>query len=216
MKRYNDLYEKAFTYDALLNAYHVASRHKRSKHSCFNFELHISKNIQSLYSELHNNKYTPMPYYKFMVHEPKLRMINAPAFRDLVVQHAIYAVVNPIFESTFIDQSYACRIGKGTHRASDYAQSALRSFPRQNTYTLKIDISKFFYSIDREVLRLLITQKIKDERMVNLMMVFANQGEKTGIPIGNLLSQLYALLYLNRSEERRVGKECRSRWSPYH
>ena len=29
-------------------------------------------------------------------------------------------------------------------------------------------------------------------------------------------SKLQYSQLLNRSEERRVGKECRSRWSPYH
>jgi hypothetical protein len=122
--------------------------------------------------------------------------IFAPAFRDLVVQHAIYAVVGPIFERTFIDQSFACRIGYGTHKAADYAQAALQACDPAS-YTLKLDIRKFFYRIDRPILRRLIEKKIKDRRFVDLMMQFADHGESVGIPIGNLLSQLYALIYLN-------------------
>ena len=40
-----------------------------------------------------------------------------------------------------------------------------------------------------------------------------NKGELIAVmgPSGSGKSTL-----LNRSEERRVGKECRSRWSPYH
>ena len=36
------------------------------------------------------------------------------------------------------------------------------------------------------------------------------------IPLGKLWEQYERVIKGNRSEERRVGKECRSRWSPYH
>ena len=35
-------------------------------------------------------------------------------------------------------------------------------------------------------------------------------------PVRRRLADAYAGLWHDRSEERRVGKECRSRWSPYH
>jgi RNA-directed DNA polymerase len=112
------------------------------------------------------------------------------------VQHAIYRVIYPIFNSGFIDQSFACRKEKGTHKAADYAQMAIRKCKR-NTYTIKMDIRKFFYSINRSILRKQIERKIKDQRLVNLMMQFAEYGDPVGIPIGNLLSQTYALIFLN-------------------
>jgi len=213
MKRVGDLYDSAFTRDALLAAYHAAARHKSGKRACFNFERRLSSNLDSLYCELRDGIYQPMPYYTFEVFEPKRRTIYAPAFRDLVVQHAIYAVANPIFDCTFIDQSYACRKGMGTHKAADYAQAALRSIPR-DSYTLKTDVRKFFYRVDRGILRTLVERKIKDARFVDLMMAFADHGEPVGIPIGNLLSQLYALIYLNPMDqfvkrELRVKYYCR-------
>jgi len=137
-----------------------------------------------------------MPYFKFIVYEPKERIIHAPAFRDIVVQHAIYRVVYPIFDKAFIDTSFACRLGYGTHRASNYTQGALRAC-RDEDYILKLDIRKFFYSIDREILRKQIERKIKDRGLVEIMMLFAQKDEPLGIPIGNLLSQIYALIYLN-------------------
>lgn len=196
MKRIGYLFEQAFTREALLSAFHAAARHKRGKRACFQFEKHLATNLAALHDELHAGTYRPRPYYSFMVHEPKTRQIYAPAFRDLVVQHAIYAVVYPVFNRGFIDQSFACRTGLGTHRAADYAQAALQACPR-DSYTLKLDIRKFFYRIDRPILRTLIERKIKDRRFVDLMMAFADHGEPVGIPIGNLLSQLYALIYLS-------------------
>lgn len=132
----------------------------------------------------------------FQVYEPKPRTIYAPAFRDTVVQHAIYRTIYNLFDRSFIDQSFACRKGKGTHKAADYAQWALQQ-SKPGTYTLKMDVRKFFYSIDRQALRRMIERKIKDRRLVAVMMLFADHGESAGIPIGNLLSQLYALIYLN-------------------
>lgn len=196
MRRSGSLFELAFTRDALIQAYHDAARNKRGKRACFAFECSLGAQIDALHAELHRGTYGPRPYFTFTVHEPKTRLIFAPAFRDCVVQHAIYRVVSPVFERTFIDQSFACRKGYGTHKAADYAQAALQRCPR-DSYTLKLDIRKFFYRIDRDILRRLIERKIKDRRMVNLMMSFADHGEPVGIPIGNLLSQLYALIYLN-------------------
>jgi retron-type reverse transcriptase len=196
MKRIGHLYEQAFTREALLIAFHAAARHKHGKRACFNFEKHLALNLDDLYNELADGSYVPRPYYSFMVYEPKARRIYAPTFRDLVVQHAIYRVISPIFERGFIDQSFACRVGLGTHKAADYAQAALQRIPR-DSYTLKLDIRKFFYRIDRCILRGQIERKIKDARFVELMMMFADHGEPIGIPIGNLLSQLFALIYLN-------------------
>lgn len=213
MKRVGFLFDKAFTPEALLAAFHAAARHKHGKRACFEFERRLATHLDTLHRELHDGTYTPRAYFSFMVYEPKPRRIFAPAFRDLVVQHAIYAVVGPIFDRTFIDQSFACRIGRGTHKAADYAQAALQRSPR-DSYTLKLDIRKFFYRIDRPILRRLIERKIKDRRFADLMMVFADHGEPVGIPIGNLLSQLYALIYLNPLDhfiKREIGaaRYCR-------
>jgi len=196
MKRYNNLFDQAFTHNSLIQAFHDAAKHKLSKYACYSFGKNLSININDLHKELHNNTYKPQPYFKFNVYEPKERIIYAPAFRDCVVQHAIYKVIEPIFEAVFIDQSYACRKGFGTHKAADYAQHALQ-LSKSNSYTLKLDIRKFFYRIDQTILKRLIEQKIKDQRMVAIMMLFTDYGSSIGIPIGNLLSQIFALIYLN-------------------
>lgn len=213
MKRIGFLFDKTFTQDSLLAAFYTAARHKHGKRACFQFERRLAANLELLHRELHDGSYKPRPYHSFMVYEPKARRIFAPAFRDLVVQHAIYRVISPIFERGFIDQSFACRIGKGTHKAADYAQAALQQIPR-DSYTLKLDIRKFFYRIDRTILRTQIECKIKDARLADLMMTFADHGEPEGIPIGNLLSQIYALIYLNPLDhfiKREMGIEhyCR-------
>ena len=196
MKRYGDLFDAAFTRANLHAAYLQARRGKRAKRACFQFEKHLGTNLDRLHREIHDGSYRPKPYFPFKVYEPKPRLIHAPSFCDLVVQHAIYKIAGPIFDNGFIDQSFACRVGLGTHKAADYAQHALQQIPG-DAYVLKLDIRKFFYRIDRGVLRMLIERKVKDRRFVDMMMRFAEYGEPVGIPIGNLLSQLYALIYLN-------------------
>jgi retron-type reverse transcriptase len=213
MKRYGYLFEQAFTPENLYAAYLDASQCKHKKRACFNFERRLARNLDALHDALHDGSYKPQPYYTFTVYEPKARKIYAPSFCDLVVQHAIYRVIYPIFNAGFIDQSFACRKGMGTHKAADYAQRALRESP-VGSYTIKLDIRKFFYRIDRTVLRRQIERKIKDYRFVDVMMQFADYGEPVGIPIGNLLSQTYALIYLNPLDhfikrEIKAARYCR-------
>jgi len=196
LKRYGNLFESAFSKENLYDAYLDARKGKRKKRATFEFENNLGANIQDLYDRVHDGTYTPDPYFKFTVYEPKERLIHAPSFRDIVLQHAIYRTIYDIFDRSFISTSFACRKGYGTHKASDYAQQMMRQCDPE-LYTLKLDIKKFFYSINRKVLRSLIERKIKDSKFVNIMMLFTEKDGNTGIPIGNLLSQIYALIYLN-------------------
>lgn len=196
MKRTGKLFDAAFTEENLYQAYLDARKGKRRKKACFEFETNLGSNLSKLHQTIHAGTYRPDPYFQFTIYEPKERIIHAPSFKDIVVQHAIYRLIYPIFDRTFIDASFACRKGKGTHLASDYTQSALRKYNGEY-YTLKLDIRKFFYSIDRGILRQLIERKIKDSRFADIMMLFADHDQPTGIPIGNLLSQIYALIYMN-------------------
>jgi len=196
VRRIGNLYKKTISEAALLKGYADAAKSKRSKRSCLEFEKRLGSNIKALHAELESETYKIKPYWEFVVHAPKRRVIHAPAFRDTVVQHAIYEAVYPIFNASFIDQSFACRKGMGTHKAADYCQQALRK-SKPDSVLLQMDIRKFFYSIDREVLARLITKKIKDPQMLRLITKYFSTDSVSGIPIGNLLSQLYALIYLN-------------------
>ena len=93
-------------------------------------------------NQLKEYKYKPMEYNKFKVYEPKERIIYAPHFRDVIVQHAIYKIIYPIYNKTFIDQSFACRKGMGTHKCSQQTQKYLRN-TNSELYTLKLDIRKY-------------------------------------------------------------------------
>jgi retron-type reverse transcriptase len=109
VKRYGNLFEQAFTMESLHQAYRDARKGKRKKRAYHRFSASLGANIFALHNELHSGSYHPQPYFEFDVYEPKQRRIYAPAFRDVVVQHAIYRQIYPIFDRTFIDTSFACR-----------------------------------------------------------------------------------------------------------
>lgn len=213
MKRYGNLFDEAFSKDNLYEAYLAARQGKRMRRACYWFDTRAGAVLDWLKRRLDEGVYVPRGYKKFMVYEPKPREISAPWFGDIVVQHAIYRVVRPIFERSYIEHSYACRPGYGTHRASDYAQQALQQSDPER-YAMKLDIRRFFYRIDRGILRKLVERKIKDKRLVDVMMQFAEMETPLGIPIGNLMSQTYALIYLNALDhfvkrELKVKLYCR-------
>ena len=197
MKRAGQLWPAICNAKALLAAYHRASDGKRSHRACYEFTKNLGGNIDHLLAELDDGTYHPRPLNSFWVRDGKKpRLIEAPSFRDLVVQHAIYSAVSPVFERRYIDTNFACRINKGTHKAADWLQAAMRKAPR-DAWMLHVDVRKFFYSIDRDVLEALLRKHLKCERTLDLMMQFAQRSSPTGVPIGNLLSQTFANIYLN-------------------
>lgn len=196
-KRIGFLYETTFTKENLYQAYLIARKDKRAKPQTLWFETHLGSEIDKLYFELKNYKYKPKQYISFVINEGhKKRVIHAPDFRDLVVQHAIYKTIYPIFDKKMIHTSYACRKGGGTHKASRYTQKQMRKY-EGNRYFVKLDIRKFFYSIDRDILKTFFEKYIKDKKFIEIMCMFAEMISKLGIPIGNLLSQIYALICMN-------------------
>ncbi len=197
MKRHGDLYRHICTPQALHAAYLRASQGKKNHRAQFEFARNLGTNLHRLEDELASGTYLPRPCNSFWVTDgPKPRLIEAPAFRDLVVQHAAYAVLAPIFERRYIATSFACRTGKGTHHAADWLQTAMRAAPR-TSWVLHVDVRKFFYSIDRDVLEVLLRKSVKCERTLALLAQFARREQPTGVPIGNLMSQTYANVYLN-------------------
>lgn len=199
MKRIGNLFDRVASRAGLYDGYLAARRAKRKTHACLAFSSRLGAEIEALHEELVSEEYFPRPYREFDIPHPKPRRIHAPDFRDVVVQHSVYGAIYPILNRSFIDSSCACRIGLGTHAASDYAFKALRASD-PDSYVLHLDVRKFFYSIDRQILAAILRRKIKDTRLLRVMDLFMTGIGERGIPIGNLLSQLYALAYLNPAD----------------
>jgi hypothetical protein len=215
LKTYRNLYPQVYAWENLELAYRRARRGKRAKRPAADFEFERERNLVELQQELRERTYRPGSYRSFVIHEPKRRLISAAPFRDRVVHHALCNVIEPIFERRFIFDSYANRVGKGTHRALDRCTC----FSRRYRHVLPCDVRQFFPSIDHAVLRSILARHLADPAVMGLVDrileggagVLSNEYEMVwfssdklwaalrprGLPIGNLTSQFWANCYLN-------------------
>lgn len=164
--------------------------------------IDLEKEVLVLQDQLVSESYRPGVHRQFWIREPKLRQICCAPFRDRVVHHAVCDVMEPLFENTLIDNTYACRSGKGMHAAIRQAQRLSRSYK----YYLKCDVRKYFESVDHEVLKKLLRSLTDDLPLLRLLDVIVDQPVKgflpgKGLPIGNLTSQYFANLYLGELDQ---------------
>ncbi|HLE91087.1 MAG TPA: reverse transcriptase/maturase family protein [Anaerolineales bacterium] len=222
MKTYKHLYPQIASFENLYLAFKAARRGKRSRPDVAGFEYNLEENLLALQSQLQNETYTPGRYHNFPVYDPKPRLISAAPFRDRVVHHALCRVIEPLFDRRFIFDTYACRVGKGTHAAIDRAQGFSKKYP----YVLKCDIEHFFPHMDHQVLYDQFRRVLADTRTLRLCKLILDSGSgihagvppaylpgddpsagsgqrlfsilrPRGLPIGNLTSQFWANVYLN-------------------
>ena len=206
MKTYRNLYPLIYAFNNLYLAYVKARRGKRYKAEVLRFSVNLECELIALYRELADHSYRTGEYRCFTVYEPKRREVAALPFRDRVVHHALCNVIEPIFERGFIRDSYACRVGKGTHAAADRLTEFLRSAYRRwgGCYVLKADVASYFPSVDHGVLMDIIRRRIACPETLELIKEILdswNGNVGHGIPIGNLTSQLFANVYLNEFDQ---------------
>jgi hypothetical protein len=189
-------------FENLLAAFREAAHGKRRGPDVQAFHLDLEPNLLAIRRELLAGNYVFGPYLRFAICDPKRREILAAPFRDRVVHHALVRVVEPVFDPTLIADTYACRAGKGTLAAMKRLRGFIREVP--GGYALKMDVRRYFPSIERERLLALLARKLKDDRLMEVLVRLIRdaplpQGGPPGrgIPIGNLTSQLYANLYLS-------------------
>jgi RNA-directed DNA polymerase len=149
MRRHGNLWSQLVSFQHLLRASQKAKRGKRFRPDVASFEFRLEPELWRLQDELRTETYRPGRYRSFYINEPKQRLISAAPYQDRVVHHALAGILEPIFDPTFIHDSYACRTGKGTHAAVDRCQQ----FARRYRYVLRTDIRKFFPSMDHEILK---------------------------------------------------------------
>jgi len=197
---YNNLISSIYSFNNLYAGYIKARKCKRYTNDVLKFSSNLEKELIELQKELSSGRYKTGNYKRFTIFEPKKREISALPFRDRVVHHALCAIIEPLFNNKFIHDSYACRLGKGTHAASSALSLYLRRSKRiwDRAYCLKGDIKKCFQSIDHEILKRIIRRTIRCKKTLTLIdeIIDSTSGSK-GIPIGNLTSQLFANIYLN-------------------
>ncbi len=173
LKTFRNLWSQVVSWENLFAAYQKCRRRKRSTPAAAAFDFQWESNLLDLQRELMAGTYEPGRYRHFWVREPKLRKISAAPFRDRVVHHAVVRVLEPIYERRFIHDSYACRVGKGTHRALDRAQRFLRRY----AYYLKTDIVRFYPSVDHEVMFAVLARQVGDTPLLELIAKILASGD---------------------------------------
>ncbi|MFH1667607.1 MAG: reverse transcriptase/maturase family protein [Candidatus Komeilibacteria bacterium] len=200
-------YEDIISLDNLLSAWEEFIVGKKSKLDVQKFSFDLMNNILALHKDLVNNKYSHGGYYAFYITDPKLRHIHKASVRDRLLHHAIYRQLYPFFAKTFIADSYSCQLNKGTHRAINRFREFSYKVTRNNTRTgwvLQCDIKRFFDSIDHEILIDILNEYILDKRIMYLLINIITSFESSvgkGLPLGNLTSQLFVNIYMNRFDQ---------------
>lgn len=209
------LFETLCSIEYLFASWERFRRGKRSKPDVQAFERHLEQNLFGLRDALHDGTYRHGPYHAFTIHDPKERQIHKATVRDRVVHQALGDVIEPLFDGRFIDDSFACRVGKGTHAGVRRLRAFLlhASHRRARTvYVLQCDIEKFFASVDHDILLTLLQRRVTEPPLRQLLAeIIGSSGVRRGIPLGNLTSQLCANVCLHEID-RFVKHELRERW----
>lgn len=201
-------------------AYENAKRHKTANPKIKEFSARWAYNLAMLKHELRSKTYTPRPLKKFVLRDPKTRIISVSDFRDRVVHHALINILQPIFEPRFIYDSYASRKGKGVLSAIKRFEQFQRRITKNGTritaqgsqsickerehsiicgYVLKADIYHYFESVDRKILLDIISRRVNDTDVLWLIkqILYNHDNNNSGMPLGNWTSQFFANIYLN-------------------
>jgi len=197
MKRVSGLYEKIISIENLNEADKMARKGKGNSYGVRAHDENREANIQCLHDRLLNGEYKTSPYTIFMIKEPKERIIyRLPYYPDRIVHWAIMLQLEPIWMSVFTSDTYSCLKGRGIHGTAKKVNECLRNDPEGTQFCLKIDVHKFYPSIDHETLKKIVRKKIKDFKLLCILDEIIDS-VPSGVPIGNYLSQYFANLYLS-------------------
>ncbi|MFA6476442.1 MAG: reverse transcriptase/maturase family protein [Candidatus Paceibacterota bacterium] len=212
MRVYNNLFDKIVNLENLFQAWEEFKRGKQKKPDVLAFEKNLEQNIFQLHRDLISQTYRHGPYSSFYVYDPKRRHIHKATVIDRVLHHAVFRVLNFVFEPTFIPCSFSCRFGKGTHKGVAVLEQMQRQVSHnylRPCFTLKCDVKKFFDTIDHSFLLSIIKRRISDQNAIWLMeeiiesflSEYSDLFNRRGVPIGNLTSQLFANIYMNEFDQ---------------
>lgn len=202
------LYERIYDTKNLEESYkRTQSGNRKYRKEAIYFAMSKERKLRCLQKELEDRTYRPGSYIEFYVFEPKKRLVHAPHIRDKIVQFSIHTVLQGIYRSVFIKDSYACLEEKGTHEAVHRIQHYMRlaQWKYEEPYIVKIDVRKFFYSINRDILKTIYRKKIPESeqdflRILDMIVDSSPEGER-GLPLGNVTSQDFANIYLNEVDQ---------------
>lgn len=202
-------YLKLIAIENLFQAWGEFKKGKRKRLEVKIFERHLEDNLFNLHQALRAKSYQHGSYASFYVQDPKQRHIHKASIQDRIVHHLLYKFLYKLFDKSFIFDSYSCRFNKGTHKGVLRLEKFVRKVSKNYTsycWVLKMDIRKFFASVDQRILFNLLKKKISDRDILWLLSeviesFHSDEGKNKGIPLGNLTSQVFANIYLNELDQ---------------
>lgn len=198
------MYEAIISYENLLLAWREFKRGKSGRVDVDKFELVAERELYKLAGELQQGGWQHGVYSSFVVHDPKRRVVYKARVIDRILHRAIVRIISPYFEQKFVYHSFASRNAKGSLAALEYLEKQMRKISGNNSRTvwvIKLDIKKYFYSIDTTRLLLQISKYIRCKKTLWLLEEVIQSYDQThlaGLPLGNETSQLFANLYLHK------------------
>ena len=206
--QFTNNYQYIISIENLFDAWKEFLKGKRRRKDVQEFELKLMGNILMLHRNLANKTYQHSPYHAFNISDPKLRSIHKVSVRDRLLRHAIYRILYPFFDKTFIADSFSCRLNKGVHKAINRLQTFAYKSSHNHTRTvwlLKCDIKKFFASVDQVTLLRIVSRYIPDKNIcwliAQIVFSFHSTQKGKGLPLGNLTSQLLVNIYMNEFDQ---------------
>lgn len=193
MKRSGNLYEQICSEENILLADQKARKGKSNQPGIKLFDTDREGNLTLIRKCLLEQTYQVSEYQIFKIFQGKERIIFKLPYIDRVIQHAIMNILEPIFKNYFTSHTYSCIKGRGIHKAKNDVQKALKNYDG-TTYCLKLDVVKFYPSVDHDILKKLLRRKFKDQKLLWLLDIIIDSAP--GLPIGNYISQPLANFYL--------------------
>ena len=187
MKNVCHLYHQTISVENLLVAWEEFIITKKKRTDMRLFARYLIENISALHTDLSNFTYKHASYERFNIQDPKQRIIHKASVRDRLLHHAIYRILYPIFDKSFIYDSYSCRLNKGTHKAVERLGQFNRKVSKNYTgpcYALKCDVKKFFDSVNHQILLDLIRRKVPDSDTLWLIETIINSFNKSFVQLG--------------------------------
>lgn len=195
MKRIGYLHDKVYDIENIEKADNKARKHKSVRWGIVKHDEHRQEENEELSRQIQELVYETSEYSTFKIYEPKERLIfRLPYYPDRIAHHAIMNIMEPIWTKIFIKHTYSCIKGRGIHNVAYDLKNALTKHPNETLYCLKMDVRKFYPSINHDILCEIIKKKIKDKSLLVLLIGIIYSAD--GVPIGNYLSQFFANLYL--------------------
>ena len=223
----DNIYDKYITFENVYKIWNIVKKTCKNKKAVYLFSKNKVTNIENIVKCLKNRTYKPMPFRLFLIFEPKERLVMSQCITDKIVNHFVanYYLL-PYLENKLIDSNVATRKNKGSSYAGYLIEKYINTIrlkePNKNIYALKIDISKYFYNINHDILINMLENDIKDKDVINIIKIIIGETNKpyinetisylnkahsteiplykynTGLSIGAMTSQFLAIYYLNK------------------